>query len=65
MQAAHAALPVSVVTLRFAAVEFTQGIFLRNLAGKLPYHPTPDVPNEVHRAASNAFTFILAFGNLV
>lgn len=52
------------MALRFAAVEFTKGIFLGNLAGELSYHPTPDVPNKVHRATSTAFTFTLALGNL-
>jgi hypothetical protein len=44
MQAALTGFPFPVGALRFAAVEFTKGITLRNLVDKLPPDPIPDVP---------------------
>ena len=57
LEASHTILPFPLPALRFAAVELTEGIFLRNLANKLSCGPIPDFPKEVHGATAIAESF--------
>jgi hypothetical protein len=58
LQAALADFPFPFGALRFAAVELTKGVTLRNLVDKLPLDPIPDSPRKAHGATAPAFRFI-------